>query len=861
MRSRSQSPTNVWGHSLRASLVLSLCAFVVAGCSEDDDAEFVLSARVNATLLPADGTQSARVTVSYTTEAGAAPSAGAVVRLRANGAVINDALDEATRPLTGAGIATFDLRCASPGLLDPQVFVTFDGRTVETALPQPIQCYAIPEDGYTIDLVASPQVVTIGGRVNVTATVGAAEGIIVPPETTLTFDVTSGNGTFGGSARRVVRGINAGQEATAQVRVGAEAVDTVVCVNFQRENQRRQPSCIRITVVETLPSENTCFGSFNNASIPADGRSTAELSLIVLAGDGSAIRGAIVDLAVERGELFSPEDDEDLGQRALFPSNSRGQVVARIRSTTDGFGPANATATATWRQGGQEVSVPCAIEEDLIFFPKPTCQFQPMQPATLNTAGLGRDEVGRVTACFTNADGRPVEAGGRVQFQLVSTIGGASLTTNAAATNAQGCATVELLSGSQAGTVEVEARYLFGETSSVCTSGALPIRGARPSARGWNLDCTPRSVFVQRRSPVDQELFSEEAVTCRSVLRDRFGNPVSDPSVRVFFHAEQGIIVSPVSPDSSGVVTTTYIPNGQPPRDVAPFPGEPSYVANTAGGQVTRNPRDMVVTITAWTQGEEGFFDENGNGRWDEGEPFIDLGEPFFDYNDNNVFDADGPVYEAFIDVETPQRPYNGVYDGPNNRWDSDTIIWTDTRVELNTGNGAFGIASVGGIPALSDSIFLSVLSDAAGAAFDNTAPFPLRVNRATNATHQWLGWFLERPGHTVATTYLFDPPCPGVSVVNVGPSMLAGNTSSRFERVSAPFNASGAPAAPGERIHSYRLSWRYLGYVPYFDNLRITAGAGALPDTECTLVATMNVTAAGRSQQLRLPYNVLIRP
>src|SRR5262249_46723301 len=46
------------------------------------------------------------------------------------------------------------------------------------------------------------------------------------------------------------------------------------------------------------------------------------------------------------------------------------------------------------------------------------------------------------------------------------------------------------------------------------------------------------------------------------------------------------------------------------------------------------------------------------------------------DENDNNQYD----VGEPFIDVNQ-----NQMYDGPNGKWDSDTVIWAETRI-LYTG-------------------------------------------------------------------------------------------------------------------------------------------------------------------------------
>ncbi len=79
-------------------------------------------------------------------------------------------------------------------------------------------------------------------------------------------------------------------------------------------------------------------------------------------------------------------------------------------------------------------------------------------------------------------------------------------------------------------------------------------------------------------------------------------------------------------------------------------------------GVRTHNPRDGVVTIIAIADGEEAFFDANGDGSYDVGEPFVDLGEPFVDQNDNGRYDAG----EWFLDVDD-----NGAWTPPNGRWDA----------------------------------------------------------------------------------------------------------------------------------------------------------------------------------------------
>jgi hypothetical protein len=120
-----------------------------------------------------------------------------------------------------------------------------------------------------------------------------------------------------------------------------------------------------------------------------------------------------------------------------------------------------------------------------------------------------------------------------------------------------------------------------------------------------------------------------------------------------------------------------------PPQDVGPLAANPAQYpmplaqeASYLDGVLIRNPRDMLVTLLAWTHGEEHFFDDNNNGVHDPGERFVDQAEPFVDANDNDRWDPG----ESFVDTNL-----NGVWDGPNGVWDGSTNIWVTTHV-LYTG-------------------------------------------------------------------------------------------------------------------------------------------------------------------------------
>ena len=71
-------------------------------------------------------------------------------------------------------------------------------------------------------------------------------------------------------------------------------------------------------------------------------------------------------------------------------------------------------------------------------------------------------------------------------------------------------------------------------------------------------------------------------------------------------------------------------------------------LAQTSAAFVSSNPRpaDGRVTVTAYALGEESFVDQNGNNRYDVGEPFQDLGNVFKDRLFDGVYD---PSVDEFI--------------------------------------------------------------------------------------------------------------------------------------------------------------------------------------------------------------------
>lgn len=247
-------------------------------------------------------------------------------------------------------------------------------------------------------------------------------------------------------------------------------------------------------------------------------------------------------------------------------------------------------------------------------------------------------------------------------------------------TDALGRVSVLLTSGRGAGVVSVDAGSTAGGISTGGTASNIAIVGAKASGAHIQMECgfTNQPVFSDCRNS-----YTSQAIGCTMALADRFNN-VLGVSTLVQFFSEGGTAGPPAytpqyDPTKAPTAQTglglgdSYVrSDGQLPIDVAPFGGEFSLTYADGCGTLEHNPRDGLVTVISMANGEEGFVDVNGNGVYDAGEPFIDMGEPYIDANDNGVHDSG----EFFIDYDR-----SGTYEGPNGTWDSDTVIWAETRV------------------------------------------------------------------------------------------------------------------------------------------------------------------------------------
>ena len=140
--------------------------------------------------------------------------------------------------------------------------------------------------------------------------------------------------------------------------------------------------------------------------------------------------------------------------------------------------------------------------------------------------------------------------------------------------------------------------------------------------------------------------FTKTDVEITVYVGDRNNQLLGDPHT-VYFVSEYGLIEpSCVTKDGTCSVTWSAI--------TYPVSGGPAS--------------DGFVTITAYTIGEEGFIDSNGNSTFDDGESFTDIEEPYVDADWRWELPLAGGFYNAgdlVIDVVSLNDPTgkNGVHD------------------------------------------------------------------------------------------------------------------------------------------------------------------------------------------------------
>jgi hypothetical protein len=280
------------------------------------------------------------------------------------------------------------------------------------------------------------------------------------------------------------------------------------------------------------------------------------------------------------------------------------------------------------------------------------------------TGGAGRSETSTVTFRVVDAQGNPVQ-NQTVDFTLGvgNNQNGLSLDPTSATSDLNGLVQTVV----QAGTVATSLTVIATVTTSTDTfqtqSSQLVVTTGIPDENSFDLS-------VSTFNP-EAWNYSGEIVTVTARLADRFNNPVPDGTA-IYFTTEGGSIDGHCF-TTDGACSVAW--TSQEPRPCGQTLGANQVTLDTSVGPnvcvdagTGTNPSDPQwgtaplgqpyggrATILAFTEGEEGFTDVNGNGIFDDGDLFNDLPEAWRDENEDGVRQDN----EFMADFNS-----NGVYDG-----------------------------------------------------------------------------------------------------------------------------------------------------------------------------------------------------
>lgn len=359
--------------------------------------------------------------------------------------------------------------------------------------------------------------------------------------------------------------------------------------------------------------------------------------------------------------------------------------------TAGGAGLASASFVAGQSAGQVTITastgtVSASVTVDIIALPVLGIQFLQANPQVIGLKGSGQTEVSEVSFSVTDTQGNPFGDGLAVNFEFLNGLnpgGGAQIDPPAAST-VGGVARTFLKAGFVAGPTRILA-YVDANLNGTLdpgevysTSTPLSIGGGIPSARFFTIASDIHNLAGLA--------YVNEVANVSAFVADRFGNYNILQGTSVSFYTEGGAIDRQGITDDKGETsvvlrTQNRLPFDTDPRqalnpigneiylynnqDCSDFDGGEPFEDYDADGFYTlcehftdldgggydlleHNPRDGWVTVLAVTQGEETFYDQNGNGVYDANEPFEDNGgEPFIDENDNGIYDD----AETFTDM------------------------------------------------------------------------------------------------------------------------------------------------------------------------------------------------------------------
>ncbi|MEP4548125.1 MAG: hypothetical protein ABJ000_18230 [Saccharospirillum sp.] len=232
--------------------------------------------------------------------------------------------------------------------------------------------------------------------------------------------------------------------------------------------------------------------------------------------------------------------------------------------------------------------------------------------------GGSQPSIATVTFTLFDDRGKPV-SGQTVTFALTSEDGETTLSNNTAESNEAGIVTTRVKAGSIAISVRVIATFTADDGREISTV-SYPI-----AVNSGPAEIDSFSLAADLFAPEAWNRDGEE-INFTVTAGDHHNNPVPD-GTEISFWTEFGLI-SDTCTTTEGRCSVTWTSGGD--RSTSPLPA------------------DGLATITAWTAGEDSFYETGAaNQLFDPGESFLSTPERFYDRNKNGTYDA---AFESYYD-------------------------------------------------------------------------------------------------------------------------------------------------------------------------------------------------------------------
>jgi hypothetical protein len=272
-------------------------------------------------------------------------------------------------------------------------------------------------------------------------------------------------------------------------------------------------------------------------------------------------------------------------------------------------------------------------------------------PALIYQSGSVGVNQSSVKFKVVNSNTDPV-AGTQVAATLTNTNDGITFcgAPTTATSGADGTVSFSVCGGTVPATVQVRAA-LVSEPAIFTVSNILTVQTGLPTQRFFGLSSSQPNFLAGGQFTAK---VNGNSTTISAYAADRLGNPVPQGTTIVF--VTSGGLISSDTGSSSCVVSGTtgrcsVTLYGQEYRPL----GSASTLGSSPAG-AGGDPRPGRVTVLAYTDGEEHFFDANNNNRYDPGELFEDLGRIYLDRDNNKVFEASySNLQTGSVDGDTSQ--------------------------------------------------------------------------------------------------------------------------------------------------------------------------------------------------------------